>query len=238
MTANFVQHGESITLTAPRTLTSGEGFQVGGLFAVAAADATNGAEVTGHLTGVWTLPKATGGALTQGAAVYWNDAEREATSDGATGTNLKIGHAVVTANADTTSVLVRLAPVGMGEDGAAGTDAPHVLQATITSLGETTPAYAVVPAAGHITRVDAVVGPDATGSATVAAETVVVLSIDGTPDTDGDVTITNGAAIGSVHSVTPAGGIAVTTGQVLSFASDGADTADHPATIQVTIIPS
>ena len=69
---NFVQQGENLTLTAPRTLTSGAGFLVGSIFAVASNAAANGAPVVGVTEGVFDLPKATG-AITAGAKVYWDN---------------------------------------------------------------------------------------------------------------------------------------------------------------------
>jgi predicted RecA/RadA family phage recombinase len=105
---NFIQQGHNLTLTAPRELSSGDGFQVGSLFAVAAHDAANGAEVEGATVGVYALPKATGGALAQGAKVYWDNSAFKCTAT--VGSNILIGYAVLTAAADATVVRVRLAP--------------------------------------------------------------------------------------------------------------------------------
>ena len=61
MARNFIQPGETITLTAPRDVASGDGFMVGGIFAVALAAAKAGARVEARRVGVWDLTKAAGG---------------------------------------------------------------------------------------------------------------------------------------------------------------------------------
>ncbi len=72
MARNFVQPGETLTLIAPRTLTSGEGFMVGGIFAVALAAAAVGTPVEARRVGVFDLTKAAG-AVTLGAKAYWDN---------------------------------------------------------------------------------------------------------------------------------------------------------------------
>ena len=54
---NFIQPGDTLTLTAPAALSSGDGFQVGSIFAVACADAESGASVEGATKGVFDLTK-------------------------------------------------------------------------------------------------------------------------------------------------------------------------------------
>ena len=70
---NYVKSGKVITLTAPRALSSGDGFLVGSFFAVANSDAASGAEVEGDLVGVFTLPKTSALQINQGDPVYWDD---------------------------------------------------------------------------------------------------------------------------------------------------------------------
>lgn len=73
MATNYRQAGETIPLTAPSGgILSGQGFVVGNIFAVAAYDAIEGAEVEGSTVGVWTLPKAAG-VIAEGARVWWNN---------------------------------------------------------------------------------------------------------------------------------------------------------------------
>lgn len=88
---NFIQPGKVVTVTAPYALTSGAGALVGSIFGVAEAPAASGASVNLRRTGVFTLPKATG-AITQGAALYWDNTNYVVTTS-ASG-NTKIGAAL------------------------------------------------------------------------------------------------------------------------------------------------
>lgn len=54
---NFVQRGDTITVAAPATLSSGDGVLIGSLFGVATTDAASGADVALVTTGVIALPK-------------------------------------------------------------------------------------------------------------------------------------------------------------------------------------
>ncbi len=74
MARNFVQPGETVTLTAPRALASGDGFMVGGIFAVALAAAAIGKPVEARRIGIWDLTKAAGAAWTPGQKLYWDNA--------------------------------------------------------------------------------------------------------------------------------------------------------------------
>ena len=69
---NKIQPGNVLTLTAPRALTSGAGFLVGSIFAIATSDAASGASVEGDTVGVFDHPKAAG-AVTQGQLAYWDN---------------------------------------------------------------------------------------------------------------------------------------------------------------------
>ena len=62
---NYVQPGETLTLTAPRALASGAGLLVGSIFAIATADAAQGANVEAITRGVFDLPKAAGAVTLQ-----------------------------------------------------------------------------------------------------------------------------------------------------------------------------
>lgn len=94
---NFIQPGNTLTLTAPAALAAGDGFLVGSIFAVAAGAAESGADVEGVLVGVFSLPKATGtgSGWSQGTKLYWDPTAA--------------GGAKVTATADTDSVSIGVA---------------------------------------------------------------------------------------------------------------------------------
>jgi predicted RecA/RadA family phage recombinase len=94
----LVQPGTTVTLTAPYTVASGGGFQVGKIFAVANAAALVGVPVEGDVEGVFDLTKATGAgtAPVEGGDVYWDNATKLTTA--VVATNLKIGAALLGAN--------------------------------------------------------------------------------------------------------------------------------------------
>src|SRR5436305_14148082 len=72
MARNYVQPGDTLTLIAPGNLASGDGFLVGGIFAVALTAAAAGSAVEGRRIGVFDSAKATG-ACTQGQKLYWDN---------------------------------------------------------------------------------------------------------------------------------------------------------------------
>lgn len=89
---NFVQPGNTITLTAPYAVASGDGLLVGSIFGVAAGDAASGDPVEAALVGVFDLTKIGSEAWAVGAKVYWDDVNKRCTTV-ATGNTL-IGVAV------------------------------------------------------------------------------------------------------------------------------------------------
>lgn len=100
---NFVQTGDTLTLTAPAGgVVSGQAFMVGSIFAVAAYDAAEGEDVEADVVGVFDIGKAAG-VVTQGAALYW-DADAKVLTTVATGNTLV---AVATEAAADTAATVR-----------------------------------------------------------------------------------------------------------------------------------
>lgn len=99
---NYVQAGDSLTLTAPSGgVVSGKGYLIGGLFLVAAVTAAEGVNFTGKRTGVFEFPAQTHAstqALAVGDVAYWDDTNKRVTKT-ATG-NTVIG-VVVEAKAST-----------------------------------------------------------------------------------------------------------------------------------------
>ena len=102
---NFVQDGETITLTAPYDVLSGAGLLVGSIFGVAAFDALSGAPVEACVEGVFNLAK-DASAAAAGALIYWDDAVKKATTT--VGTNKLIGTALLAAATGDATVRVRL----------------------------------------------------------------------------------------------------------------------------------
>lgn len=90
---NFVQNGDNLTLTAPVALASGAAALIGSIFGVASADAANGAPVVLVTRGVFTLPKATGEAWTEGVKLYWDNTNRRLTTTSAGNTLVAVATA-------------------------------------------------------------------------------------------------------------------------------------------------
>lgn len=86
---NFINSGAALALAAPYAVTSGDGFLVGTLFAVAQGDAANGAEVVGVTSGMFDLKAATADTPAVGAAAYWDNTAKQVTT--VTTSNTKIG---------------------------------------------------------------------------------------------------------------------------------------------------
>lgn len=105
---NFVQPGRIVPVTAPADVASGELVFVGALFGVACATALSGASVEIETEGVFTLPKVSAQAWTQGAAIYWDAGDKVATTDDDEGGNAFIGHATAAANNPSATGAVRL----------------------------------------------------------------------------------------------------------------------------------
>lgn len=106
---NFVQVGDTVDLTAPSGgVTGGVGYVIGGnTFVVAESTVAEGLTFQGRRTGVIRLPKATGNAITEGAAVWWDNSAKNVRH--ATGTGrFPIGMAVAAAASADTEVLVVL----------------------------------------------------------------------------------------------------------------------------------
>jgi len=76
---NYVQPGNTITLTAPYAVASGDGLLVGSVFGVAAGDAANAETVEAALVGVFDLKKVASQAWGVGDKIYWDNTNKEAT---------------------------------------------------------------------------------------------------------------------------------------------------------------
>lgn len=90
---NYIQDGDTITMKAPYSVSGGGGMKVGAMFGVAAVDAALNDVIEASVEGVFDLVKDTS-TFTDGAAVYWDDTAKKATST--VGSNLKIGAAALT----------------------------------------------------------------------------------------------------------------------------------------------
>jgi predicted RecA/RadA family phage recombinase len=107
---NFVQNGNSITVTAPAAVASGQLVVVGSLAGVAAFDAAVGADVELTVEGVFELPKVTTDAIPQGDKLYWDSGQAKLTKTAGTGSKLMVGVAAAAAGNGLTTVNCRLMP--------------------------------------------------------------------------------------------------------------------------------
>ena len=100
---NFIQRGETLTLTAPYAVSSGGGALVGSIFGVAATDVASGEDGEFQVAGVFDLVRETGASTgwSQGALIYWDNANKRVTKTSTS--NKLIGVAVrAAADGDTT----------------------------------------------------------------------------------------------------------------------------------------
>ena len=103
---NYVQPGNTITLTAPYAVSSGDGLLVGSIFGVAAGTAALGEAVEAALTGVYDLKKVASQAWAAGDKVYWDNTAKEATKT--TTSNTQIGVAVVAVAGGASDIIGRV----------------------------------------------------------------------------------------------------------------------------------
>jgi predicted RecA/RadA family phage recombinase len=102
---NYVAPGNTLTLTAPYAVTSGQGALVGATFGVAKVALALGARGPFEVVGVYDLPK-DGAAIGEGVRVYWDNTNRRCTATAST--NTLIGIAAIARVAGDATVSVRL----------------------------------------------------------------------------------------------------------------------------------
>lgn len=104
---NFVQPGSTVTLTAPAGgVVGGNAYLIGALFVVAVFSAADGKPFAAKTVGVFELPKTAGQAVTEAAALYWDNTNKVLTTT--VGTNTKVGAATQAAAAGDATALIRL----------------------------------------------------------------------------------------------------------------------------------
>jgi predicted RecA/RadA family phage recombinase len=129
---NYVQKGNTLTLTAPYALASGDGFQVGAIFAVALADALISTAVEGQTEGVFTLAKTSAQAWTVGQKIYWDNSNKRCDTDGTVG--MLIGAATAVAANPSAIGQVRLNGCSPSESEGPQAAIPDVSTANATDL--------------------------------------------------------------------------------------------------------
>jgi predicted RecA/RadA family phage recombinase len=92
---NYNQSDDTIEVTAPADVNSGDGVLVGKLFGVAEFSAKAGERVNISREGVYNLPKTSAQAWVEGDLLYWDGSK--ATTASNSGANTKIGYAAAVA---------------------------------------------------------------------------------------------------------------------------------------------
>lgn len=106
MTTKFVQPGEVIDYTAGANKTSGQPVLIGTKLGVCLADIANGSTGPVAVSGVYTVTKLTADVVTQGAALYWDNANSRLTTT-ASG-NTYAGFAFAAASGSVSTVNIKL----------------------------------------------------------------------------------------------------------------------------------
>ena len=102
----YVQPGNTITLTAPYAVASGDGLLVGSIFGVAAGTAAIGESVEAALVGVYELKKLGSQAWAVGDRIYWDNTARQTTK--VTTSNTLIGVATEAVAGGATDLIGRV----------------------------------------------------------------------------------------------------------------------------------
>ena len=89
---NYVQPGNTVTLTAPYDVASGDGLLVGAIFGVATGAAVSGDPIEAALVGVFDLTKVGSQAWAAGDKIYWDNTAKQATKTATS--NTLIGAAI------------------------------------------------------------------------------------------------------------------------------------------------
>jgi predicted RecA/RadA family phage recombinase len=105
---NFVQPGNTITLTAPYAVASGDGLLVGSIFGIATGTAALGESIETALVGVFDITKVGSQAWTVGSKVYWDNASKRCTTVATDNTLIGAATEVVAGGAGDTVGRVRL----------------------------------------------------------------------------------------------------------------------------------
>jgi predicted RecA/RadA family phage recombinase len=83
---NYIQPGDSLAVAVPYAggVLAGQGLLVGALFGVAAVDGAQNAVIEAATQGVFDIAKEPALAITAGARVFWDNANRRVTTTAAT----------------------------------------------------------------------------------------------------------------------------------------------------------
>ena len=106
----YIQPGDSLTVTAPYAVTSGQGVLVGALFGIAAFDAAISTAGEVQTKGVFDVTKEPALAITAGARVFWDNTNRRITTTATSNFQVGIATQAALAADATVRVLLQRAP--------------------------------------------------------------------------------------------------------------------------------
>jgi len=225
---NYVQRGNTLTVSAPYALLSGGGCQVGNVFGVSVNNQNAGDSTELVVEGVFDMAK-DASTFVSGAKVYWDNSQQLATANTLTAAgaaNKEIGFAVLDqasgvaapggAGADPT-VRVRLNPLGLSPVGSADLD-PSVLQkavvtltaAQIVAMNGAPVSVLPAPAAGQVLVVDQIIAQMKPGATQFTGGGAVSFQYHGTavvPHSSNIPAATITSAAGSENVVPPPTGV-------------------------------
>ena len=105
---NYVQPGNTITLTAPYLVASGDGLLVGSIFGIATGGAALADPVEAALVGVFDITKVGSQAWAEGAKIYWDNTNKRCTTVATDNTLIGVAIVAVAGGAGDTIGRVRL----------------------------------------------------------------------------------------------------------------------------------
>lgn len=107
---NYIQPGETLTVIAAGTVSSGQLVVTGSLIGVANTDAVLNDELEVDVVGVFTLPKVTTDVVATGDKLYWDSGAGKLTKTAGTGSKPLVGYATAAAGNGVTTVSCSLIP--------------------------------------------------------------------------------------------------------------------------------
>jgi predicted RecA/RadA family phage recombinase len=169
---NFVQNGDYLEITAPATITSGQGVLIGDLFGVAVTDIASGANGILAVEGVYEITKATdaGSGGTIWAPAYFDATQNKVTAI-ASG-NVQVGLFTETTLDAATSASVLLSPQTGEKDEVAVTYASYGAGSLATQV------FFVAPVAMRVLKVSEVHSAAETTAATLTGDVLKDTSTD------------------------------------------------------------
>jgi predicted RecA/RadA family phage recombinase len=161
---NYIQPGETLTLTVDRDVDSGGGFLKGAIFGVATADVADTEAGEFQTCGVYSLAKTSAQAWTVGQKIYWDNTNFRCDTDGTVGQLIGVATAVA-ANPSSTGY------VKLNEAVPSSSEGPQAAITSLTDNGGGTADGTVASQAAPTTLTDST-GLSGTHDDTLAATTV------------------------------------------------------------------